>query len=369
MSLSLLEIGLALVCGGMPGVAPNAAPQPVLVAQAESKPKPAEEKAAEEEAAPTPAEEKMVDEINELIGKKDLAGAIVKLREFVKLRPKNQNAALGLVILQRELAKTQAEENKPEEAAATTAAAAEAARTYLKNFPDVSEGIAGVIGKIFLDAAKGPAAMGDNKAAAALVKEAFAVGISDVQALEKDPAFAELLKEPEVQKLVAERIAELQAEAAEEAKVLFAEAKPFPFTFKLTTFDGKPVSLDQFKGQVTIVDFWGTWCPPCREEIPHFIDLKKKYEKEGLAIVGINIEDGEPAEVNATIKEAVAEMGINYPCVVGNEKLVDTVPDFQGFPTTLFIDRTGKVRAKVTGYHSYYGLEAIVQKLLAEKAP
>ena len=114
-----------------------------------------------------------------------------------------------------------------------------------------------------------------------------------------------------------------------------------------------------------IVDIWGTWCPPCREEIPHFIKLKDAYADD-LAIVGINYEDGEGDEVVERIRQFATERGMNYPCVIGDQATQDQVPNLQGFPTTLFLDREGKVRLKVVGYHPYEKLEAYINVLLSE---
>ncbi len=145
-----------------------------------------------------------------------------------------------------------------------------------------------------------------------------------------------------------------------------ASGESFPFEFSLTTYDdAQTVSLEDQKGKVVIVDFWGTWCGPCKMEIPHFIKLQDKYPDE-LAIVGINYEDGTAEQVKQQIAKFVQDMGINYPCVIGDDETRARVPDFEGYPTTLFIDRTGKVRLKVVGLNPYEKLEAIVDVLLAE---
>lgn len=100
------------------------------------------------------------------------------------------------------------------------------------------------------------------------------------------------------------------------------------------------------------MDIWGTWCPPCRAEIPHFVELKKKYGDKGLEIVGLNYEgNGIPDdEARRTIKEFAAEHNINYTLALGDETTREKVPNFEGYPTTLFIDRQGKVRAKIVGF-------------------
>ena len=149
-----------------------------------------------------------------------------------------------------------------------------------------------------------------------------------------------------------------------------ADFKPFPFDFDLKTIDGKPFKLSDTKGKVTIVDIWGTWCPPCREEIPHFVDLAKKFAGKDFGIVGINCnEQGSPEEVKKTVNDFIAEYKIPYPCVLDDETTASKVPDFQGYPTTLFTDRTGKVRFSQVGYMPIGRLEAIVTSLLDEPTP
>jgi len=77
--------------------------------------------------------------------------------------------------------------------------------------------------------------------------------------------------------------------------------------WKLKDLDGKDVTSEQFKGKVVVLDFWATWCPPCRGEIPGYVELQKKYGKDGLLIVGISMDDKGPEPV----KEFVQEQGIN----------------------------------------------------------
>ncbi len=153
-------------------------------------------------------------------------------------------------------------------------------------------------------------------------------------------------------------------------KAEIAKNESFPFDFDLKDVDGKPVKLADFKGKVTIVDVWGTWCPPCRKEVPHFVDLAAKYDAKGLKIVGINCdEEGTPAEVKKTIKDFIAAAKIPYPCVLDDDKTKTKIPGFQGYPTTLFLDRTGKVRLVLVGYTAMNRLDAIVAALLAEPTP
>lgn len=151
-----------------------------------------------------------------------------------------------------------------------------------------------------------------------------------------------------------------------EVKQDIAAQEPFEFDFDLLSTAGQTVKLADFKGKVLIVDFWGTWCPPCRQEIPHFVELLKNHRGAGLEIVGINYERGDPAEFNELINTFAKENSVTYPCLLGDKATQNRVPNLEGFPTTLFIDRSGKVRLQIVGYHPYDHLEIIVQTLLSE---
>ena len=147
------------------------------------------------------------------------------------------------------------------------------------------------------------------------------------------------------------------AEAREELE----GGEPYPLSFTYAAIDGTEHSLADYAGKVVIVDFWGTWCPPCRAEIPSFVKLQDEYGDGGLQILGLNYRD-EPEE----IESFADEYGINYPTGPGDAETRDMVPGFRGYPTTVFVGRDGTVRATVVGTHSYEFLEAVVKELLAE---
>lgn len=128
----------------------------------------------------------------------------------------------------------------------------------------------------------------------------------------------------------------------------------------LMDLDGQPVSSSQFKGKVVVIDFWATWCAPCREEIPGYIALQEKYGKDGLVIVGISLDRGGPAKVIDFAKK----FGINYPVVMGNEETVSAFGGFRGIPTTFIIDREGNIRDKKTGSEHKEVFEKRLKKYL-----
>ncbi len=140
----------------------------------------------------------------------------------------------------------------------------------------------------------------------------------------------------------------------------------FSLDFEVTDVQGQPLRLADYVGKVVIVDFWGTWCPPCREEIPSLVQLQEKYGPQGLQIIGLNYERGAPASAARKVRDFMASNGVNYPCALGTPEIQAQVPNLQGYPTTIFIDKTGRVRAKEVGLHEYEYLESIVTKLLAE---
>jgi DsbE subfamily thiol:disulfide oxidoreductase len=138
-----------------------------------------------------------------------------------------------------------------------------------------------------------------------------------------------------------------------------SENAPAP-TWKLQSLDGKSVRFDDFKGKVVILDFWATWCGPCREEIPGLIDLQKKYEKQGLAVVGISLDDGD-AEV---VKAFVRKLGMNYPVLLGDDKVQQAFGGIDAIPATFVIDRHGHIVKKYVGLVEKKQLEAVIKPLL-----
>ena len=121
-------------------------------------------------------------------------------------------------------------------------------------------------------------------------------------------------------------------------------SQPAP-QFSLPNLDGKQVSLKDFANKVVIVDFWATWCGPCRQEIPHLNRLYEDYRGKGFEIVGISMDTDEPE----SIKKFTKDFRMEYTIVIGNDNVAQ---DFgvAGYPTTVILDRKGNIVKKYTGF-------------------
>lgn len=136
-------------------------------------------------------------------------------------------------------------------------------------------------------------------------------------------------------------------------------AAPAP-AWRLTDLSGAPVDSARFKGKVTVVDFWATWCGPCLQEIPGYVELQKKYGKDGLAIVGVSM-DRAGAE---KVRRFVEKEGINYTVVMGDEEIVEKFGGFDAIPTTFLIDRQGRIVHRKTGAWPHEEYERLVKQFL-----
>lgn len=130
--------------------------------------------------------------------------------------------------------------------------------------------------------------------------------------------------------------------------------------FTLPTSDGKTLKLSDYKGKVVILDFWATWCPPCRKGIPDLVDLKKRYGNKGLEIIGISLDQDTKPDVVPFIKE----YKINYPVVYGDANIVMQYGGIRSIPTSFVIDKEGKIIASYVGLISSLTYENHVKKLL-----
>jgi cytochrome c biogenesis protein CcmG/thiol:disulfide interchange protein DsbE len=139
------------------------------------------------------------------------------------------------------------------------------------------------------------------------------------------------------------------------------DARPVAPDFALPDLKNNTVKLSAYDGQVRIVDFWATWCPPCRKEIPHFQALHEKYGDQGLKVIGVAL--GEEASV---VQPFVDRMKMTYTSLLGDTQVAQQFGGIEAIPTTFVIDKKGRVYKKYIGYRDYETFERDVLALMAE---
>jgi len=132
--------------------------------------------------------------------------------------------------------------------------------------------------------------------------------------------------------------------------------------WELNTLEGKPVKLSDYRGKAVLLNFWATWCEPCKIEMPWFVELQKEYGPQGLEIVGIAMEDTK----NDAIAAFAKEMGVNYTILRGKEAVGEAYGGVEGLPTTFFIGRDGKLVDQSTGLVSRSEIVDHIKEALAQ---
>jgi len=121
--------------------------------------------------------------------------------------------------------------------------------------------------------------------------------------------------------------------------------------FNLKTIDGQDITLSGLRGKVVLLDFWATWCGPCKESIPHLIQLYKNYQDKGLTLIGMNTDP--PGNIE-TVHRFIRTMEIPYPMIMTPERVARAF-EIRGLPTVVIIDKKGSIREKIVGYNHAIG--------------
>jgi peroxiredoxin len=146
------------------------------------------------------------------------------------------------------------------------------------------------------------------------------------------------------------------------AGVLAAQdRRPSP-DFSLKDLDGRDVRLADFRGKVVMVNFWATWCPPCRAEIPDFIELQSQWGPKGLQIIGISLDD----EGAAKVAPFASQNRINYTMLVNGNRAANAYGGIEGIPTTFLLDRQGRVVERRAGVAPREHWQQVIASLLKE---
>ena len=142
------------------------------------------------------------------------------------------------------------------------------------------------------------------------------------------------------------------------------DRKPAP-DFALKDADGKTVHLSDYKGKVVILDFFATWCGPCKIEIPWFVEMERKNKDRGFSVLGVSMDD-EGWEV---VKPFLSDLGVNYRVVIGNDATASQYGGVDALPTTFIIDKEGRIAAVHVGLTGKKDFLDAIEQLLQDDAP
>jgi thiol-disulfide isomerase/thioredoxin len=143
-------------------------------------------------------------------------------------------------------------------------------------------------------------------------------------------------------------------------EITSAQIKKMP-SFKLKNLQGKQISSSNFEDKVLLINFWATWCGPCKEEIPALIKLHKEYKEKGFQVISIAVSSN-PKD----LKDFAEKMSINYPILLGDAKVVRAFGNISVVPTTFIVDKKGNVQKMLLGAKPYKEFENLIRPFLSD---
>jgi cytochrome c biogenesis protein CcmG/thiol:disulfide interchange protein DsbE len=152
-------------------------------------------------------------------------------------------------------------------------------------------------------------------------------------------------------------VALLMVPAARTARAEPPEAIAPPFSVQ--SLEGRAVRLSDFKGRAVVLDFWATWCGPCRASMPHLNTMQERYGERGLVVLGLSVDDLEPR----VVRRYADRLRIKFRLAMADERILGLYGPIRSIPTTFFINRRGEVVRRVVGYIDEETLESYVQEL------
>ena len=218
-----------------------------------------------------------------------------------------------------------------------------------------------------IDMAEGYAEQKKVELAYQSIEEAVKCGYGDYRSLVDKEWFKSLGDDETAKRWMASYDATYQNAVDTWSQQVVREFQGANFDFTLQNTDGNSVTKRDYTGKVLVIDLWATWCPPCRKGIPDFIKLQQSHRGNGVAVLGISMDDPEtPDETADTVRDFVKANSVNYDIALGDTTIANQLAGKMALPTTLFLDRDGRVRYIARGYHDHAKVEAITKILVQE---
>src|SRR5271154_1529282 len=150
------------------------------------------------------------------------------------------------------------------------------------------------------------------------------------------------------------------------------KGKPAP-AFTLVDLNGKKVSLADYKGKAVLLNFWATWCGPCKLEIPWIVKLRDQYKSQGFEVLGIESDnyDTDPkayASYKSGVEKSAKALGVDYPVLLGGDTISEPYGGLDGLPNSFYVDRNGVVTTQIVGLADRDEIEANIKKIIASEA-